>query len=111
MTEQEIIERYERVLVRMQEMHEAASRSAWDELTAVEQRCRGVVQELMAQEHAVALSPNRARRKAEIIRQVLALDAAIRDMTEPWLQHLQSFLGSRQRQRRLSATYGPADSL
>jgi hypothetical protein len=43
-----------------------------------------------------------------MIRKVLADDAAIRNITEPWLQQLGSMLGANRHSQRLLRTYGPA---
>ena len=51
------------------------------------------------------LKPALQRRKAEIIRNVLAADAEIRNITEPWMQQLQHILGSAARTHRLREAY------
>jgi flagellar protein FliT len=110
MTGNEAIACYERILAIMEQMREAASRSEWDRLVELEIGCKAVVTVLEGQQTAEPLSAPLQQRKAAIIRQVLALDAAIRDMTEPWLQHLQAFLGSRQQERKLYQAYGTPDA-
>ncbi len=105
----EVIAAYERVLGVMQKMHEAARHEQWDELVALERSCRGVIDDLMSREPGEPLAPAHASRKLAIIRQVLALDAAIRDRTEPWMDRLQAFLGTRERERKLHAAYGASD--
>jgi len=105
----QIIAAYERVLEIMTLMHEAAGKGEWDELVALEQQCKSVVHGLMTQEPREPLGAALQERKTAIIRQVLAVDAAIRSITEPWLQQLQSFLGTRQRERRLLDAYGAPD--
>ena len=105
-----VIAAYERVLGLMREMHEAARAEQWERLVALEGSCRAVVEALMLQAPGEALSGGEAERKAAIIRQVLALDAAIRDMTNPWLRQLQALLGTREREKKLHAAYGGPDS-
>jgi flagellar protein FliT len=104
----QVIAAYEQVLEIMRSMHEAASGARWDELVELERRCRRVVDGIAAGESA-PLANVEAQRKAAIIRQLLALDAAIRDMTQPWLAQLQGFLGSRGRERKLQQAYGAPD--
>ena len=53
----------------------------------------------------IALEPNIHKRKVEIIRQVLADDAEIRNLTEPWMQRLQHLLTSVGQERKLHAAY------
>jgi flagellar protein FliT len=109
MTSNEAITCYERILAIMSEMREAASRAEWDRLVELEIGCKAVVTALETDYAAEPLSVALQQRKIAIIRQVLSLDAAIRDMTEPWLRHLQTFLGARQRERRLCEAYGTPD--
>jgi flagellar protein FliT len=45
--------------------------------------------------------------KAKLIRKVLADDAAIRDITQPWLMRLGDMLGANRRERDLLNAYGP----
>jgi flagellar protein FliT len=105
----QVIAVYERMLAVMQQMHEAARTQRWDDLVVLERSCRRMVDELAAREPQPTLAPPQAQRRLALIGQVLALDAAIRDMTEPWLQHLQVFLGSRKQERKLHQAYGTRD--
>ena len=109
MTGADTIAFYERVLAIMEQMREAASHAEWDRLVALEHECKAVVTRLAEQENGEPLSAALQQRKAGLIRQVLALDAAIRDITEPWLSKLQDFLGARQQERKLLRTYGAPD--
>ena len=109
MTGADTIVYYERILVIMEGMRDAASNADWDRLVSLEHECKAVVTQLEARETGRPLSVERQQRKAHLIRQVLALDAAIRDMTEPWLRHLQAFLGARQQERKLHQAYGAPD--
>lgn len=105
----QVIAAYERVLSVMQQMHEAARAERWDDLVALERSCRSVVDQLSAHEPRDPLPVPEQRRKLALVRQVLALDAAIRDMTEPWLAHLQGLLRSSRRERKLHEAYGAPD--
>lgn len=109
MTGNDVIAVYERVLALMHDMHAAAQRSAWDELAALERDCRAAAGALIDREQTVPLAPAQAQRKSALIRQTLALDAAIRGLTEPWLRQLEAFLGTRERERRLQAAYGASE--
>jgi flagellar protein FliT len=109
MTGAETIAFYERVLCIMQAMREAANHAKWDRLVELERECKGVVAQLAAQEPGEPLNMVMQQRKANLIRQILATDAAIRDMTEPWVKHLQAFLGTRHQERKLHQAYGAPD--
>jgi flagellar protein FliT len=101
----EVIALYERVLAEMQQMLEAARASDWERLTALERRCSDIVASLAGKELHETLEPVLQRRKAEIIGKVLAADAEIRKITEPWMQQLQQILGSAAREHRLHEAY------
>lgn len=106
MTGTEVIATYERMLEYLREMHAAAGRSDWDAVAALEGECRGVTRRLMENETGTPLTAGEAARKATLIREALVLDAAIRELVEPWLRQLDAFLSSRQLERRVQNAYG-----
>ena len=110
MTSTEMIQTYESILAVTGEMLEAARNADWDRLVEREQRCRQLVEGLMAMRNETALDVDARKRKAEIIRKVLADDAAIRDLTQPWLARLQHLMTSAGRERQLHAAYGAGRS-
>lgn len=113
MTSEEIIGTYENILAVTAQMLDAARDADWDLLVNREQECRQLVESLMdtRNENDIALEPQVRRRKVEIIRKVLADDAEICNLTEPWMQRLQHLLTSVGRERKLHAAYnaGTAD--
>jgi len=109
MTGADIIACYERVLSIIERMHAAAAAAEWDRLVELERDCKAVVARLMAEKTGESLGPALQQRKGQLIGQVLALDAAIRDITEPRLRELQAFLGTRRQQRKLHQAYGAPD--
>lgn len=106
MTSTDIIETYEAILAVTGQMLEAARSADWDLLVEREQHCRVLVEKLMAARNAAELDAATRKRKAEIIRKVLSDDAAIRDLTQPWLSRLQYLMTSAGRERQLHAAYG-----
>jgi flagellar protein FliT len=106
MTADEIIQTYEAILAVTRDMLEAARRGEWDLLVEREQACRLLVDRLMAARTGAALEPEARRRKVEILRSVLADDAEIRNLTQPWLARLQHLMASAGQERRLHAAYG-----
>ena len=107
MNSAEMIGIYEQILAVTAQMLEAAHAADWDGLIVLERQCRSLVErlkDLRADAHAV-LEPKARKRKAEILRQVLADDAAIRDLTEPWMRNLQHLLKSAGHERRAHAAY------
>lgn len=102
-----IIAAYEAILALTGQMLEAARNDDWDRLVALEQDCKKRVEELIAENTGQPLSGQFQQRKAQIIREVLADDAEIRNITEPWMTQLQHILGSAGREKRLHQAYGP----
>ena len=110
MTNAELIGTYENILAVTARMLGAARAAEWDRLVELEQECRLLVQSLIAARsgNEIELEPEVRKRKFEIIRKVLADDAEIRNLTEPWMQRLQHLLGSIGQERKLRAAYGGA---
>jgi flagellar protein FliT len=106
MTSDEIIGTYEAILAVTSEMLESARSNDWDRLVEREIECRRLVERLAAAKAQAGLEPEARQRKVEIIRKVLADDAEIRNLTEPWMARLQHLIGSNRNERQLQATYG-----
>jgi len=107
MNSPQIIAAYETILAITGQMLEAARNGDWDSLVALEQDCKNQVEQLIAENGGQPLSSQFQQRKAEIIRKVLADDAEIRNITEPWMAQLQNILGNTTREQRLRQAYGP----
>lgn len=108
MNEQQLIlTHYESIAHVSQLMLQAAWRNDWDTLIDAEQCCASLIERLKAAgDPAQILDAEGRRRKHEIIRQVLADDAQIRDLTQPWLRQLSADLGDARTARALASTYG-----
>lgn len=96
---------YERIAALTAAMLAAARRGEWDELLQLEAECKAVFAALVAAPATAALPPAVARRKAELIQQVLADDAEIRHLVEPWMAELGQWLGSARSSHRLHDAY------
>ena len=107
MTNDEMIETYETILAITQQMLSAARTANWDLLVCREQECRQLVERLMSacSGNEIVLEPQVRKRKVEIIRKVLADDAEIRNLTDPWMHRLQHLLASVGKERKLHAAY------
>lgn len=110
MNSQQIITTYETILAITGQMLDAARNDDWERLVALEKDRKKLVEELIAENYGLPLSSRFQQRKAEIIRKVLADDAEIRNITEPWMAQLQNFLGSAGRERKLSEAYAPGSN-
>lgn len=93
---------YERIAGITAAMLAAARASQWDALLELENECRAAFAQLS---NAGPASPDDAQRKALLIRQVLADDAEIRHLVEPWLAELGQWLGVNSRSHRLHSAY------
>jgi flagellar protein FliT len=98
-------------------MLEAAKNGDWDRLIALEQDCRALIQTLKLEDpipgstsnpnssSSASASTPYLRRKVELIRKVLADDAEIRKLTEPWMTRLELLFGTARQEHRLRRAY------
>jgi flagellar protein FliT len=106
MTSEDILTVYESVADLTGQMLDAAGSNDWDRLVQLEQQCSSHVSHLRANEAALPLTGPARKRKAELIKQVLADDRRIRDLTSPWMAQLSKLISSNGTQRRLANAYG-----
>jgi flagellar protein FliT len=97
---------YESVAAASGDMLEAARRRDWGALADAERRCAVVIAVLKASGAGARLDADKQRRKADIIRRVLAHDAEIRRLLDPRMRELEHLLGSARTQRRVDDAYG-----
>jgi flagellar protein FliT len=105
MDEQQILTTYERIAGVTRQMLAAAQAAQWDRLTALERECSALFVPLVAHDREQPTGRDYVRRKAELIRGILADDAQIRLLVEPQLDNLSALLGSTRQQQRLARTY------
>lgn len=105
---QSLLSTYECLARTTGNMLSAAQRGDWDKLIGLEKQCADLVARMSELETDDPLPEALRDHKAQLIRKVLADDAAIRNITEPWLQQLGSMLGANRHSQRLLRTYGPA---
>ncbi len=96
---------YERIAGLTAAMLEAARAEQWDLLLQLEDECRAVFSDLTEASAMQQSTPDAQRRRAALIRQVLADDAEIRKLVEPWVAELGQWLGVNTRNHRLRDTY------
>lgn len=88
-------------------MLNAARSGDWDRLVGLEKDCADIVARLSSLENEDPLPPGVRDRKIALLRKVLADDAAIRDITQPYLKRLEAMLGANRSEQRLLNAYGP----
>ena len=85
---------YEAIAASSRRMLDAARREDWDEVAREEEACRALILALK-RAHAAGTTPIGRRQKLALMRAMLADDAEVRDLAEPWLARLQTLLGGR----------------
>lgn len=107
MTSQEILGVYEALVALTEQMVAAAGAGDWERLALLETRCAAHVACLKEADTAPLQGPSR-QKKAAIIKQLLADDRKIRDLTTPWMAQLSAMISSAGAERRLAGAYGNA---
>ncbi len=102
----EILEVYEKVSVITADMLKAARHEDWELLEKLESDCSAQVNTLRQHDVVSELPTELRQRKINIIKQILADDKAIRDLTEPWMLQLSKLMQSSKTSRQLSDSYG-----
>jgi flagellar protein FliT len=100
-----IVSQYEDIEKLMDRMVLAARAADWDALVDLESDCRTMVETLKGSQASSPLTDAQRARKATLIRRMLAHDAEIRNLTEPWLAELGELIDSSARQRKLEHAY------
>ncbi len=101
----QMITAYEKILAITDRMLEAAKNSDWEKLVALEQDCKHLTGQLIEQHSRYELSDEQQKKKIALIQEILARDAEIRAITEPWMTHLQNLLTNCNYKRKLGKTY------
>lgn len=91
MTSADVISTYEYIARLTSEMVIAARTSNWDALTHLEDEC-AYQSSLIEQSPTPALTGASRVRKFDLLKQILANDRAIREITEPWMAQMDSMM-------------------
>jgi flagellar protein FliT len=102
---EEYFARYEAIAAISGRMLHAARRALWTDLAELQDEYRNLVDVLTSAEHGVELNDAERLRKYDLIRQILADDAAIRDLANPRLAALSALFAGRSA-RVLQELYG-----
>lgn len=106
----ELITLYENVATITGNMLEAARSRDWELLEKLESDCSSRVQLLRENEIPAELPADMRDKKIRIIKQILADDKEIRDITEPWMAQLSDMMKSSSTSQKLSRTYSAGNS-
>jgi flagellar protein FliT len=85
MTSNEVLAMYENVAGLTSKMAMSARASDWESLGRLENQTAAVSASVAAGAKVPALEGAARQRKIDLLKQILANDRAIRDVTEPWL--------------------------
>lgn len=110
MNSEEVLSLYETVAGITEQMLVAARDGNWDQLAALESLCASHVATLKQEEAPTPLPSGVREQKVRIIQKILADDREIRNITEPWMEHLAVLINSTNTERKLSQAYGSKQS-
>lgn len=104
--ERAIVERYRLMADASQRMLSAARVEDWDGVCEVEKECAALVAELSTMGDLAPTDPALREQKLDFMRSVLADDAEIRILSQPWLKKLDAMMRSPATTERLKRAYG-----
>jgi flagellar protein FliT len=102
----EYFARYEAIASISAQMLAAARESLWSELLELQEEYRVLVDTLREIDSAIALDESERMRKYDLIRRILADDAAIRDLANPGVARLSAFFSPRRPAHVLKELFG-----
>lgn len=100
------IAHYEAIAAISARMLSAARKALWNEMTEMQAEYRSLVDRLRDIDESISLDENERIRKYHLIRQILADDAAIRDLVNPSVARLSAFFSTRRPVRVVNELYG-----
>lgn len=106
MSASKVIANYESLSSITGKMRDAAVHGEWDQLVVLEQQCCQHVATMKPVDASARLDEPSRQRKIELIKNILADDAVIRNHTEKWMGQLQSIMQSNRHEQRLQQAYG-----
>lgn len=106
MSMSQVIANYESLSAITLKMRNAAAHGEWEQLLALEQQCSRHVAVMKIVDASTALDDSMRRRKALLIKNILAHDADIRSRTQEWMGQLQRIMQSNHQARQLHQAYG-----
>lgn len=87
--------RYEAIAAISQRMLSAARHALWTDLMELQEEYRALVDRLLEIDAGLSFDEHDRLRKYDLIRQILADDAAIRDLLNPSVARLSAFFSAR----------------
>jgi flagellar protein FliT len=106
MSASQVIANYESLSALTGQMREAAVHEEWDQLIGIEQQRGKLVDAMKPLDAQVTLDEAARQRKDQLITEILAGDAEIRNLTQAWMGQLQLNMQSCLQELRLLKEYG-----
>jgi hypothetical protein len=100
------IENYEALSALTRELREAAARGEWDQLEEIQKKRASLFESMVPVDSTATLDQPARHRKDELIQQVLADEAEIRELVHSHLAQLQTALQDSRQELRLLKEYG-----
>lgn len=85
---------YESLAAKSLAMLEAAQRSDWPAVIAIERDCDQLMRRLHHANASTRLDERTRLRRAELMHRIVAVDAAVREISQPWARALGSQLNT-----------------
>ena len=105
-----IMQRYEKALELTRSMLEAAQKSEWERLVALERERGALIDELRDLDRDPARDTREREHKRALLRETMQLDEQVEILTRDWMRELREVLASISAEQRLSRTYGPSSA-
>jgi flagellar protein FliT len=102
-----IMQRYEKALELTHAMLEAAQKSDWERLIALEQEREAIIDQLRELDRDPGRDASVRRRKRELIGDIMRCDEQVQVLTQDWMRELREVLGSIGAEQKLSRSCGP----
>ena len=85
---QMLMDYYKSIEESSRKMLDAARSQDWEQVVRYEGTCAVLIEQLRARSHSEELLPEHRSEKTRIMQRILINDAQIRNLVEPWLEHL-----------------------
>ena len=105
-SEPSIMQQYEKVLELTRSMLEAAQKSDWDGLVALERERAQLIDRLRTSDRDPRRDPAERENKRRLLQTIMQCDEQIEILTRDWMRELREILGSMSAEQKLSRTYG-----
>ena len=83
---------YEAIEKASQDMLEAARQGNWDHVLKLEGACALLISQLKHSANGQVLGADEAKFKSRIMQRILGNDAQVRQLAEPWIDHIDELL-------------------